>query len=529
MYSRSDSESLEKNVTSVTFEDHEVTVNDYISETRPWYRVSHLRLLSWSVFLITLTSTNAGYDGSMLNGLQSLSDWQVTMGHPKGHTLGALSNGYLFGSIAALPIAPFIADRFGRRFALLFGQSLTILGAVLQGVSTGYGFFLGSRLVLGFGAAIAALGSPTLIAEISYPTHRETATFVYNICWYLGAIIAAWVTYGTREISGNSSWKIPSFLQGLFPVIQLSMFWMIPESPRWYIDKGKTEKARDFFVKHHIGKSLDPRDLALVEFEMREIESALEQEKLNSNSSYLDFVTKKSFRKRFFLVCMIGIMMQLSGNGLVSYYLVKVLISIGITEKKKQLQINGCLMIYNFVICASCASVVRFVKRRTMFITCFAGMMCSYIIWTVLSALNQQRNFEDKSLANGVLAMIFFFYMFYDIGLNGLPYLYLTEILPYSHRAKGINLKQAVMMTTLIYNGYVNPIAMDAIAWKYYIVFCCILFVELLIVIFTFPETSGYTLEEVAQVFGDVAPEISSRHLSRVEERKPSSEHVEHV
>lgn len=307
------------------------------------------------------------------------------------------------------------------------------------------------------------------------------------------------------------------------------MFWMIPESPRWYIDKGKTEKARDFFVKHHIGKSLDPRDLALVEFEMREIESALEQEKLNSNSSYLDFVTKKSFRKRLFLVCMIGIMMQLSGNGLVSYYLVKVLISIGITEKKKQLQINGCLMIYNFVICASCASVVRFVKRRTMFITCFAGMMCSYIIWTVLSALNQQRNFEDKSLANGVLAMIFFFYLFYDIGLNGLPYLYLTEILPYSHRAKGINLKQAVMMTTLIYNGYVNPIAMDAIAWKYYIVFCCILFVELLIVIFTFPETSGYTLEEVAQVFGDVAPEISSRHLSRVEERKPSSEHVEHV
>ncbi|SGZ56508.1 CIC11C00000004429 [Sungouiella intermedia] len=70
---------------------------------------------------------------------------------------------------------------------------------------------------------------------------------------------------------------------------------------------------------------------------------------------------------------------------------------------------------------------------------------------------------------------------------------------------------------------------MDAIEWKYYIVYCCILAVELLIVIFTFPETSGYTLEEVAQVFGDEAPELSNRHLSAVEEQKASLEQAERV
>ncbi|SGZ56505.1 CIC11C00000001741 [Sungouiella intermedia] len=139
---------------------------------------------------------------------------------------------------------------------------------------------------------------------------------------------------------------------------------------------------------------------------------------------------------------MVGVMMQLSGNGLVSYYLVKVLISIGITEEKKQLQINGCLMIYNFVICSTCASVVRYFKRRTMFIACVGGMLLSFVIWTILSAINQQRDFKDKSLSRGVLAMIFFFFLFYDIGLNGLPYLYVTEILPYSHRAKGLTIMQ---------------------------------------------------------------------------------------
>ncbi|SGZ54727.1 CIC11C00000005070 [Sungouiella intermedia] len=510
-------------------ETHELSVHDYIAETRPWYKVPHLRYLSFAIFLITITSTNNGYDGSMLNGLQSLSHWQSAMGHPQGQKLGALSNGTLFGSIAAVPVAPFLTDRFGRRFSLVFGQSLTVLGAILQGVSTNYGFFLGSRLIIGFGSAVATVGSPTLISELAYPTHREVSTFLYNICWYLGAIVAAWVTYGTRTINGNASWKVPSFLQGALPVLQLALCWIIPESPRFYVSKGNIEKARQLLSKHHIGDSQDPRDIALVDFELREIESALEQEKISSNTSYFDFITKKNFRKRGFLVVMVGTMMQLSGNGLVSYYLVKVLNSIGITEEKKQLQINGCLMIYNFVICLACASVVRYFKRRTMFISCVAGMMLSYVIWTILSALNQQRDFKDKSLANGVLTMIFFYYLFYDIGLNGLPLLYITEILPYSHRAKGINLMQFTMMVVLVYNGYVNPIAMDAIDWKYYIVFCCILAVELLIVIFTFPETSGYTLEEVAQVFGDEAPELSNRHLDTIGTNKHSMEHVEEV
>lgn len=68
------------------------TIKDYMSEERAWWKVSHLRLLSWAVFLITLSSTNNGYDSSMLNGLQSLSSWQRAMDHPRGQTLGALSN-----------------------------------------------------------------------------------------------------------------------------------------------------------------------------------------------------------------------------------------------------------------------------------------------------------------------------------------------------------------------------------------------------------------------------------------------------
>lgn len=146
------------------------------------------------------------------------------MGNPTGHVLGALANGPIFGGILTLAIAPYVSDKWGRVFAIVLGQSLTLLGAILQGVSSNYAFFLVSRIVIGFGVCISVVSSPILISEISYPTHRQVATTFYNTCWYLGAVIAAWVTYGTRVIDNNYSWKIPSYLQGVLPAFQLHFF-----------------------------------------------------------------------------------------------------------------------------------------------------------------------------------------------------------------------------------------------------------------------------------------------------------------
>lgn len=44
---------------------------------------------------------------------------------------------------------------------------------------------------------------------------------------------------------------------------------------------------------------------------------------------------------------------------------------------------------------------------------------------------------------------------------------------------------------------------MDAIQWRYYIVFCVWLVIQATIVYLFFPETFGLGLEEMAQVFGE--------------------------
>lgn len=88
---------------------------------------------------------------------------------------------------------------------------------------------------------------------------------------------------------------------------------------------------------------------------------------------------------------------------------------------------------------------------------------------------------------------------------------YTTEILPFSIRAKGIAISTISTYASLCINTWVNPIAMAAISWKYYFVYIAILIYLLCVAYFTFPETKGRTLEEVAYVFGDIPEESLTR------------------
>ena len=75
---------------------------------------------------------------------------------------------------------------------------------------------------------------------------------------------------------------------------------------------------------------------------------------------------------------------------------------------------------------------------------------------------------------------------------------YTVEILPYQLRAKGFVLFNFAISLSLIFNQYVNPIALDAIGWKYYIVYCVWIAFELVFVYFFLIETKNRTLEETA-------------------------------
>lgn len=78
---------------------------------------------------------------------------------------------------------------------------------------------------------------------------------------------------------------------------------------------------------------------------------------------------------------------------------------------------------------------------------------------------------------------------------------YPCEIWQFNLRSRGITVTWVSTVAAIFFNTFVNSIALDAIHWKYYIVFIVVLAVMLVTVYFTYPETRGYTLEQIAVVF----------------------------
>ncbi|KAJ0355405.1 hypothetical protein COL922a_014703, partial [Colletotrichum nupharicola] len=112
--------------------------------------------------------------------------------------------------------------------------------------------YLAGCILVGIGSGICNGACPLLITEVAHPDHRGKITTIYNTLWYLGAIVAAWSAFGTLEnLTGDLQWRIPTALQAAMPGIQLAAIWLLPESPRWLISKGKLEQARNVLVKYH--------------------------------------------------------------------------------------------------------------------------------------------------------------------------------------------------------------------------------------------------------------------------------------
>jgi hypothetical protein len=61
-----------------------------------------------------------------------------------------------------------------------------------------------------------------------------------------------------------------------------------------------------------------------------------------------------------------------------------------------------------------------------------------------------------------------------SIAFSPLIVAYTVEILPYALRAKGFTVFNFAISLSLIFNQYVNPVAMEAISWKYYVSYTCL-------------------------------------------------------
>jgi sugar porter (SP) family MFS transporter len=464
---------------------------------RKWYNNRRIIALNAWITLLLITSSTNGYDGSMMNGLQSLTQWENYFHTPTKGKLGLLNAIQTIGGLAGYPFAPYMSDGLGRRPTVFFGAAVMIIATAVQTASQSVGMFIGARFLIGFGLTFAANAAPMLVTELSYPKYRAPLTSVYNSLWYSGAIVAAWATFGTFKIQNTWAWRVPSLLQAIPSVLQVIFVLFAPESPRFLVSKGKEAEAlRTLAYYHADGNEEDP----LVQYEFQEIKAAIEYDRtVSANVGWMSFLSSAGNRRRVRIIVAIAFFSQWSGNGLVSYYLNKVLTSVGVTDPTIQLLINGILQIWNLAWALTASSMVERFGRRLLFMVSVMGMCLFFTLQTICTA--RYRIDGNASAAHAVIAFIFLYYASYDIAFTPLIVTYTLEILPYNIRAKGFNIFNFTISLALIFNQYVNPIALANIDWKYYIVYCVWLVVEGVFLFFYVVETKNRTLEETAALF----------------------------
>lgn len=370
-----------------------------------------------------------------MNGLQALDQWQTFMHAPTGAWLGFINAIYSLGACISYPIAAWIANKYGRKPGVYVGYLFLILGVAL--LAGNEAAFVASRFFVGCASAYFGIAVPLLINEIAYPyvpeqphlhrlwewtltialslssTHRGIANALYMCGWYVGGILAAFVTFGTRNHAGDWAWRIPAVLQILIPVVALPGFTLCPESPRWLVSVGRTEQAQRSLTDAHAGG--DARS-ALLEYEMIEVTATLRAEKkAHEHAGYAEMIRTPGNRRRLFISITLGIFSQWAGNGVVSYYLPLVLDTVGVRSVTAQTLLSACLQIWNLIFAVGAAFSVDRIGRRPLFLASATVMLVGYICVTALSGAFAETGNPTTGIA--VIPLLFLFFAGYDIAL----------------------------------------------------------------------------------------------------------------
>jgi len=372
----------------------------------------------------------------------------------------------------------------------------TVLGTLSGVGGSGYGLFLASRVVIGSGIAFCLMISPVMLQEYAHPKHRTVVAALFDQNYCLGGFIIAWIIFGTSYISSNWAWRIPYLVQ-LVPALYLVVaIQFIPETPRWLMAKGREAEAIDFLVKYH-GNG-NPND-ELVLFEIQEMKDSLEAERRTNQDTWKQFVSTKGNRHRIAIVLLIVSCQNLSGTAIISQYYTRILNLVGISNTQQQTGINAGLTMFVWAVTILAAWVADRVKRRKLLMSSWVAL----ILVNVAFVITAQQYEKTGSRAAGIANVVFLW--FYDaaffMACGPLFFSYHVECLSYSTRAKGMIVWGVANKIISIFNAYVNSIALDNIGWKYYLVYTCILTVQLVLMYFLCVETSGYTLEEIAVLF----------------------------
>lgn len=303
------------------------------------------------------------------------------------------------------------------------------------------------------------------------------------------------------------SWRLPLYVQVVPAGINVLFIFLCPESPRWLYSVGRADSARLVLANLH-SKNRDINS-PLIDLEMEEIAEKIQVDGVDKR--WWDF--RPLFRTRAnrysaYMVILIGTFGQLSGNGLITYFLPVLLEQAGILNQKKRLTLNFVNSVTSYIGALSGSFIIdRFGRRRILLLSTSAVAVILAIVSGLLSHPG------NAAQANAGIAFVFLFMVIFSFGWTPMQALYPAEVLGYEARAKGLAFLGVVSQAASLINTFGLPVALERLNWKVYLIFMAWDVFEVIIIYFFVVETKGFTLEEITEIFNQPNPKQYSNKL----------------
>lgn len=389
------------------------------------------------------------------------------------------------GAVIASGFAGPIAWKLGRRGCIWVACVLCCGANVIMMADTTIGGLYAGRLIIGLGNGLLMSFSQLYLQECSPAKFRGLALAGFNFWTSIGTLVGTIVDNYTASIPNRTAYLIPLSIIYIVPVFIAIGLFFIPESPRWLMERGKTEQARKALLW------LRPNQAA-VEPELQSIQAAIDEAAQNSGKAlWLEMWQNPIDRRRTVLaICAVNTQAASGAMYMIAYgtYFFE-MAGVGDAFQNSVIlvAVGVIIMIINACI------IVRWGRRRVMLIS---GLMLCGIVQLVIAAI-----YDAMPTNESVLKAVVGLSVVYIIGYNGMisSYAWVSGGELPSQRLRSYTFGMAAAagflgawLATFTAPYFINPASLN---WgpRYGYIWAPVCFVTAVWVYFYLPEVKGRT------------------------------------
>ncbi|GAV54070.1 hypothetical protein ZYGR_0AK05720 [Zygosaccharomyces rouxii] len=481
---------------------------DSISSIEKRSVTNHLYIIC-SCLMIALGGFVFGWDTGTISGFVNMTDFKRRFGHWNSTEEEFQLSNVRMGLIVSVfnigcAIGGFtlgrLGDIYGRREGLMYSVLMYVVGIIVQitSINAWYQYFIG-RILSGLGVGSLSVLSPTLISEISPKLLRGTCVSFYQLMITLGIFLGYCTDYGTKIYANSIQWRVPLGLCFMWAIFMLVGLIIVPESPRFLLEKGFEERARHSLAK--LNKV--PHYHHTITEELETINAAIELERLEGEASWKElFSNRKQIFRRVQIGGMILSLQQLTGNNYFFYYGTTIFRTVGLDDSFETSIILGIINFASTFL--ALWTVDRFGRRKCLLTGSFAMSACFVIFASVgVTRLWPHGRDEPSSKTAGNVMIVFTCLFIFSFATTWAPtaYVIVSETYPLRVRNRAMAIAVGCDKIWGFLISFFTPFITNSIHFYYGYVFLGCLIFSFFYVFFFVCETKGLTLEEVNEMY----------------------------